>query len=135
MQISSIKIIRQKLLSTLSISHKIFNPDKEVFCKKILTKHKISEKIIKYTSNDINTKRYFNTKEILSELRLLIIYFINNNFSFSKFGENILPLFNKILDKYLKIDNNFNKSFYEFIEEINTFNKAFQIKINIKYII
>ena len=123
-EISSIKIIRQKLLSTLSMTDKIFKPDKETYCKKLLSKHKIYDKIIKLISNDINQKRYFNTKDILSELRLLIIYYINNNISYSKFEENIIPLFNDISDKYFKIDNNLNKSFYEFIEEINTFNNS-----------
>ena len=124
LEISSIKIIRQKLLSTLSMTGKIFIPDKEAYCKKVLTKHKLFDKIIKHISYDINKKRYFNTRDILTEIRVLIIYYINNNISYSKFEENILPLFNITLEKYLKIDNNYIKSFYEFFEEINTFNNS-----------
>ena len=123
-EISSIKNIRQKLLSTLSMTDKIFKPEKETYCKKVLTKHKIIDKIINHIANDINKRRYFNTKEILSELRILIIYYINNNITYSKLEENILPLFNVISEKYSKNDNGSTKSFYEFFEEINTFNNS-----------
>ena len=125
-EISSIKIIRQKLLTTLSMLDKIFKPDKEAFCKKFLSKQKIIDKIIRHISNDINKKRYYNAKDILSELRLLIIYYINNNIPYTKFEENIIPLFKNISDNYSKTDTNYNKSFYEFIEEINTFSYSLQ---------
>ena len=121
-EISSIKIIRQKLLNTLSMLDKIFKPDKEAYCKKFISKHKIIDKIIRHISNDINKKAYFNTKDTLSELRLLIIYYINNNIPYAKFEENIIPLFQNLANKFSKLDSNYDKSFYEFIEEINTFN-------------
>ena len=64
-ELSSIKIIRQRLLQILSITDKIFQPDKETQCKKIISKHKILDKIIIYISEDIKQKNYVNTKEIL----------------------------------------------------------------------
>ena len=123
-ELSSIKIIRQRLLQILSITDKIFQPDKETQCKKIISKHKILDKIIIYISEDIKQKNYVNTKEILTEIKLVLIYYINNNISLSKFEENISDLFNNISQYFMKNDKNFSNSFSSFCLEIDTFNKS-----------
>ena len=123
-KLSSIKIIRQRLLQILSITDKIFNQDKEAQCKKIISKNKILDKLINYISEDIKQKKYSNTKDILIEIKLLLIYYFNNNISLSNFEENILALFNNISENYMKNDKSFNNSFYNFCVEINTFNNS-----------
>ena len=123
-ELSSIKIIRHKLLNVLLITDKVFKPEKEAQCKKILSKNKISDKIIKQITDDIINKKYLNAKDIFSEIKSLIIYSINSNITFAKFEENIFPLFKNILDNYLKSDKNFINSFSYFFEEINTFNNS-----------
>ena len=120
-ELSSIKKIREKLLDILSNKKEIFKPEKETYYKKLLSKNKIPDKIMKYISNDINTKNYNNTKEILSELKYIIIYYINNEVPSAKFEENLYPLFNNIWQNYLKSDKNFTSSFNSFFEEINLF--------------
>ena len=121
---SSIKIIRQKLLHALTITNKIFKPEQENYCKKIISKNKIFDKIINHINNDINNKNgkiYLNTNEILSEIKLMLIYFSNSNLSSPKFEENLSLLFNNILDKYLKTDKNCITSFNSFFEELNSY--------------
>ena len=123
-KLSSIKIIRHRLLEILPIISQIFKPEKEAFCIKTINKNKIYEKIISYILKDLNNKRYSNTKEILSDIKSIIIFFINNNNFFSKIKENISPIFIQISNLFLKSDKNFLNSFSSFFEEINTSNNT-----------
>ena len=123
-QLSSIKLIRQRLLQILSKTDKIFNQDKETQCKKIISKNKILDKIINYISEDIKQKKYLNAKDILTEIKLFLIYYFNNNISISNFQEEIVAIFNIISENFTKTDKNFNNSFFSFCVEINTFNNS-----------
>ena len=123
-KLSTIRIIREKLLYILTITNNIFRQDQENYCKKIVSKNKIFDKIIKQINNDIDNKKYFNTKEILTEIKYIIIYCSNNQSSFLKLEENICSIFNNILEKNLKKDKNCIIFFNLFFEEINLFNKT-----------
>ena len=118
-KLSSIRIIRHKLLYILTIINTTINQDQENYCKKVITKNKVFEKIIKHIINDLNNKNYYSTKEILSEIKLIIIYSANNNLFLEKFDDNLSLLFNNILEKFCKTDRNCVQSFNFFFEEIN----------------
>ena len=123
-KLSSIRIIREKVLYILTITNDLLRQDQENYCKKIIIKNKIFDKIIKQMNNDINNKNYFNTKEILTEIKYIIIYCSNNPSAFPKFEENICLLFNNILDKNIKKDKNCISFFNLFFEDINLYNKT-----------
>ena len=123
-KLSSIRIIREKILYILTITNNLLRQDQEDYCKKIIVKNKIFDKIIKHINNDINNKNYFNTKEILSEIKYIIIYCSNNSSSFPKLEENLCLLFNNILEKNIKKDKNCISFFNLFFEEINLYNKT-----------
>ena len=122
-KLSSIRILREKLLYILTKIKDMLKPEQENYCKKIISKHKIFDKILKNINNDINTKRDYTTNEILSEIKYIIIYITNNNSFSNKIEENISLLFNNILEKNLKKDKNCIMAFNSLFEEINKYNK------------
>ena len=121
-KLSSIRIIREKLLHILTIIKDILKPEQENYCKKIISKKNIFDKIIKNIKNDINSKKDYSTSEILSEIKYIIIYSSNNNLTSTKLDENMSLLFNNILEKNLKKDKNCINAFNSFFEEINKYN-------------
>ena len=124
-KLSSVRIIREKLLYILTITNSILKPEQENYCKKIVNKHKILDKIIRHIINDLNTKKDYTTKDILSEIKFIIIYFGNTHSFSSKIEESICSLFNNILQKNIKNDKNCISSFNLFFEELNSFIKNF----------
>ena len=124
-KLSSIRIIREKLLYILTITHNILKPEQENYFKKIINKNKILDKIIKHIINDLNSKKDYYTKDILSEIKNIIIYFCNNHSFSSKIEESICSIFNNILIKNIKTDKNCISSFNSFFGEINSNMKNF----------
>ena len=125
-KLSSIKTIRLKLLQILSKTDQVFKKEQETYCKKIIIKHKVFEKIIRHINNDLmsNIKKYYNTNEILSEIKLIIIYFNKNNLLTQKSEESLNLLFSNILKKFLKTDKNCTANFKSFFEELDSYSKT-----------
>lgn len=118
-QLSSIGNIREKLLYILTITNSILNPEQENYCKKIVNKHKILNKIIRHIINDLNSKKEYITKDILSEIKYIIIYFDNTSSFSSKNEERICSLFNIILQKNIEDDKYCIQSFYNIFINYN----------------
>ena len=134
-KLSSIKAIRQRLLFILTITKTIYKPEQESYFKNIISKNRILDKIIKYINNDVkneNTNIYFNSKEVLSEIKLILIYFTNNNSSSSNYEELCL-LINNILNKFSKIDKYCNSNFNAFFDELNSHIKKLNFEDDNKY--
>ena len=134
-KLSSIKALSQRLLFILTTTKNIYKPEQENYCKNIISKNRILDKIIKYINNDVkneNTNIYFNTKEVLSEIKLILIYYSNNN-SFPSNYEELCLLINNILNKFSKIDKNCKSSFNIFFDELNTHIKKLNIEDDNKY--
>ena len=125
-KLSSIKSIRLKLLQILSKTGQVFKKEQETYCKKIIIKHKVFEKIIRHINNDLmsNIKKYYNASEILSEIKLIIIYFTQNNLLTQKSEESLNLLFSNILKKFLKTDKNCTANFKSFFEDLNSYSKT-----------
>jgi hypothetical protein len=134
-KLSSIKALRQRLLFILTITKNLYKPEQENYCKNIISKNRILDKIIKYINNDVNnenTNIYSNSKEVLSEIKLILEYYSNNN-SFPSNYEELCLLINNILNKFSKIDKNCKISFNSFFDELNTHIKKLNIEDDNKY--
>ena len=134
-KLSSIKPLRQRLLFILTITKNIYKPEQENYCKNIISKNRILDKIIKYINKDVNnenTNIYSNSKEVLSEIKLILEYYSNNN-SFPSNYEELCLLINNILNKFSKIDKNCKSSFNTFFDELNTHIKKLNIEDDNKY--
>ena len=134
-KLSSKKELRQRLLFILIIIKNIYKPEQENYCKNMILKNRILDKIIKYINNDVNNENrniYYNTKEVLSEIKLILIYFSNNN-SFPSNYEELCLLINNILNKFSTIDKNCKNSFNIFFDELNAHIKKLNIEDDNKY--